>query len=370
MPLFHQETTIHASDNGLRVRHVELRGTNRDIGYCLGRMAVDRYTLHRQIAGDDPLRIRNQHKHQQQNYPEHYERMKGVAEAFGVSLDDGSCDCSGIVYQKREFGCSSVYFPGRTTASGAAMLGRNFDFPAAVVSEPYVFEVYPDQGYPSLYLCSFDLLGGVLDGINSEGLTVAVLADDESAGICPAEPNGGLHVGLHELQIMRYLLDRCRSVEEAKEALLSLKHSYGRIPVHYHIGDRSGPSFVWENSYTTNRYFILDGGDKPQAVTNFLLHRHPSADDLPDDQAAPHGMYKRYIALQRELTRQATYTDSEIKSILSCAHACHPDIYPFRTLWCSLYNTRDNRLDVSFYAGENPQGDTPLRTGEYRFQLK
>ena len=39
--------------------------------------------------------------------------------------------------------------------------------------------MHPDRGYASLAVYSYDLLSGVLDGINSEGLTVALLADDE-----------------------------------------------------------------------------------------------------------------------------------------------------------------------------------------------
>ncbi|MUT67446.1 C45 family peptidase [Paenibacillus sp. NEAU-GSW1] len=369
MTLFLKETMVHASDNGLTVRHIELQGNNHDIGYYIGRMALDRYTLLRQISGDDPIRIRNQHMYLKKNYPEHYERMEGIAEAFGVQLDEGSSDCSGIIYQKQSFGCSAVYFPNHTTATGAVMLSRNFDFPVTVVNEPYIFEVYPDKGYPSLYLCSFDLVSGVLDGINSEGLTVAVLADDESFITCPAEPNGGLHVGLHELQIMRYLLDRCRNVDEAKEALLSLKHSYAHIPLHYIIGDRNGQSFVWENSYTTNRYYMISGENKPQEVTNFLLHRYSSAVNLPDDPS-PHGMYQRFISLQNELNRKSHYTDEDMMHILSCAHACLPEAYPHRTLWHNLYNTRDCSMDISFYAAENTQGKNPLRTDYFRFKLK
>jgi penicillin V acylase-like amidase (Ntn superfamily) len=60
----------------------------------------------------------------------------------------------------------------------------------------------------------------VLDGINSEGLVVAILAEEESGNKVGREP--GDEAGMHELMGMRYLLDNCKNVEEAKEALLSL----------------------------------------------------------------------------------------------------------------------------------------------------
>ena len=41
-------------------------------------------------------------------------------------------------------------------------------------SSPYLFEIYPNEGYASMYLSVYGLLG--IDGNNSEGLTVALLA--------------------------------------------------------------------------------------------------------------------------------------------------------------------------------------------------
>ena len=41
-------------------------------------------------------------------------------------------------------------------------------------SRPYVVELYPDSGYATLAVVCFDLMG-VVDGINSEGLTIALL---------------------------------------------------------------------------------------------------------------------------------------------------------------------------------------------------
>jgi len=93
----------------------------------------------------------------------------------------------------------------------------------------------------------------------SEGLAVAILAEEESVNKVGREP--GDEVGLHELMGMRYLLDNCKNVEEAKETLLSLKHYYSFIPCHYIIGDRSGKYFIFEFSPSRNRSYIIDGGD-------------------------------------------------------------------------------------------------------------
>ena len=56
----------------------------------------------------------------------------------------------------------------------------------------------------------------MLDGINSEGLVVSILAEEESVERVGREPSS--EVGVHELMSMRYLLDNCKNVEESIRA--------------------------------------------------------------------------------------------------------------------------------------------------------
>src|SRR5439155_3757856 len=122
-----------------------------------------------------------------------HDRMRGVAAAFGKRFDDDAWNFGGLWYlAPPRPGCSVMYFPPNTTAGGTGVVSRNYDFTTGTLrgekppagelpatARPYVVEMYPDKGYPSLAVCSYDLLSGALDGINSEGLTVALLADDE-----------------------------------------------------------------------------------------------------------------------------------------------------------------------------------------------
>jgi hypothetical protein len=366
MALFVKERVVYSHNEHFTVRHVLLKGNNFDIGHHLGRMALRRYSNKIEINKEDPLRISCQNAYMKSHYMEHYDRMRGIAEAYGVGLCDQ--DCNDIMYQAASFGCSAVYFPNHTSANHAAMLSRNFDFPVGLANEPYIFEVYPDSGYPSMYLCCYDLASGVLDGINSEGLTVAIFADDESPLKYPVEPTGGRQVGLHELQIMRYLLDKCSNTEEAKETLLSLNQYYSIIPLHYLIGDRYGHSFVWEHSYTMNRHFIVEGNSKPQAVTNFLLHRYSQADPIPND-LDPFGMYQRYFSLQKGLNEGPIYTEQDMKRILANVSVSPQEAYLSRTLWHNLYNTSDGSMEIKFYAPEDPEKNGTNFTDYFRFQL-
>src|SRR5262249_12672645 len=168
-------------------------------------------------------------------------------------------------------------------------------------ARPYLVELHPDRGYASVAMVSYDLLSGVLDGMNSEGLTVALAMDDELFSKYPIEPTGGPAVGLGVLQTLRLLLDTCATVDEAKEALLQAKQYYEYVPVHYLVADRFGRSFVWEYSHAHNKEFIIEDPGRPLVMTNFSLNRHldknrpPSADQVRN-------VCKRYCLLTEELT--------------------------------------------------------------------
>ena len=175
-----------------------------------------------------------------------------------------------------------VHLPPQLTSTGTSVVSRDYDYSTGSISfgflppgmlhataRPYLLELHPDRGYASLAMVSYDLLSGVLDGINSEGLTVALAMDDELFSNYQLEPTIDSAVGLGVVQTLRLLLDTCATVEEAKDALLETKQYYEFIPVHYLIADRFGKSFVWEYSHAHNKEFIIENPDRPLVMTNF-----------------------------------------------------------------------------------------------------
>jgi hypothetical protein len=103
------------------------------------------------------------------------------------------------------------------------------------------------------------------------------------------EPHFGARgaVGLHELQVMRWLLDTCDSADQARQALLAVKQYYFMVPSDYIVAGRAGDSFVYENSTGRNVQHVIDGGGRPQIVTNFQSHRHPDLAAMPDGPPTP-----------------------------------------------------------------------------------
>ena len=262
-----QEDRVIAGGPGdsLEVRHLVLRGTNEQIGRALAEIAKERYGVRPEPA-NNPLQVRAQRKFLERNYPMLLDRMRGVAAAFGKSIEDDGWDFTALGFTDLKAACSIAHLPPSSTANGKSVVSRDYDFTTGALSfgflppgmlhptaRPYLLELHPDQGYASIAMVAYDLLSGVLDGINSEGLTVTLAMDDEIFSHLKTEPTRGAAVGLGELQTLRLLLDTCATVEEAKQALLQTKQYYQYVPIHYLIADRHGNAFVWEYSESHNK---------------------------------------------------------------------------------------------------------------------
>jgi hypothetical protein len=375
----------------LEAHHVVLKGSNEAIGRSLAQIARDRYHV-KPLASDDPLRTRTQRRYIQKNAPLHYERMRGVAAAFGKQVDDDRWNFAGLDYGHLSGGCSVIYFPPSVTADGHALVSRDYDFTTGTIrgtppkpgeqactSRPYVVEMYPERGYASVAVYSYDLLSGVLDGMNSEGLTVALLADDELSQKYPMEPAGWEGVGLGVLQTLRLLLDRCATTEEAKEVLLSTKQYYEIIPVHYLVADRHGKAFVWEYSQAHNREYIVENPGKPLVTTNFSLHRYLEGGKPPSSKGAAK-VCPRYCLLSEKLSNHSgPLTVDFIKTTHKLVDGTRsaPKDSPFapnRTLWHALYFPEQRSMQISFYLGdvadrEHPDKTRIVRSGYIDFKL-
>jgi hypothetical protein len=377
----------------LEVRRVVLKGSNEAIGHALALLAKERFGA-RPLPNPEPFRGRVQRRFIEKNYPILFQRMRGVAAAFGGKLDNDALNFSSLYYPTTPFtpGCSVVYLPPTVTATGTGLVSRNYDFttgsfggtrPKAgelpCTARPYILELHPEGGYSSVALVSYDLLSGVLDGMNSEGLTVALLADDELTSKFKMEPAGMDAVGLGVLQMQRLLLDTCATVEEAKEALLLTKQCYEAIPVHYLVADRHGKAFVWEYSQAHNREYIIENPGKPLVTTNFSLHRYLEGKS-PPSAAAAKKVCPRYSKLCEKLAGGAKLTPEFIKEMhrLVDATLTPPKDSPRaagRTLWHALYAPAEGKLWVSFYLRDEPAGkdsDRPriVRSDYLEYTLK
>jgi hypothetical protein len=239
--------------------------------------------------------------------------------------------------------------------------------------------MYPERGYASLAVYSYDMLSGVLDGINSEGLTVALLADDELSKRFRMEPAGWDAVGPGVVQVLRLLLDTCASVEEAKEALLTNKQYYEIGQVHYLVADRHGKAFVWEYSHAHNREYIVENPGKPLVTTNFSLHSYLEDGKPPSSKGAKKAC-PRYCTLTDKLSgRQDKLTVDQVKETHKLVDMTQtpPKASPWapsRTLWHALYSPEMRSMQISFYLRDEqdtkkPNAITIVRSPYRQFTL-
>jgi hypothetical protein len=376
-------------DKSLEVRHLVLKGTNEQIGKALAEIAKERYGT-RLDRAQDPVQARALRKFLQQNDPILLERMRGVAAAYGKSIDDDDWDFSALGFIDLKAGCSIAHLPPSSTANGKSVVSRDYDFTTGDLSyrpltpgklhptaRPYLLELHPDRGYASIAMVAYDFLSGVLDGINSEGLTVT-LALDATIYDNGMEPTKAPAVGLGELQTLRLLLDTCANVEEAKQTLMATKQYYQYVPVHYLIADRNGNAFVWEYSKVHNKEYIIESPGEPLVMTNFTLHEQLE-DGKPPSPEKARPVCKRYAYLREKLAT-ANLDDKVIRDFHKVCDAQASQLVdstraPERTFWHAFYYPEDRRVRVSYYLGEEPYADHPrlvktIRSDYVEFKLE
>jgi penicillin V acylase-like amidase (Ntn superfamily) len=376
--------------DSLEVRHLVLRGTNEQIGRALAEIAKQRYGVRLERARD-PLQVRAERTYLERNYPILLDRMRGVAAAFGKSIEDDAWDFATLGFIDLKAACSIAHLPPSSTADGKSVVSRDYDFTTGALSfgflppgmlhptsRPYLLELHPDQGYASIAMVAYDLLSGVLDGINSEGLTVTMAMDASLFKEAAWEPTRGPAVGLGELQTLRLLLDTCATVEEAKQTLMATKQYYQYVPIHYLIADRNGDAFVWEYSEYHNKEYVIESPGQPLVMTNFTLHKQLE-DGKPPSPDKARAVCKRYAYLREKLAT-GKFDDQAIRAVhqnvdAQMSQAANPSEPPERTFWHAFYHPEDRRVRLSYYLKDEPYPGEPrlvrpVRSDYLEFRLE
>ena len=351
----------------LTVRYLCLEGTNREIGAGLARAAR---AVHGDRAGPLPAGERAVQRARRrwyaQNYPIFSERMCGVADAFGLDPEREDVELGMLSTYGVPAGCSVVYYPGSGTKDGHGILSRHFDFPTLtytqlfgcepladerpLAADPWIVELHPDDGYASISIAIMDVLGA-MDGVNEAGLSVALLADNESPN---QEPSRVPQVGLSEQHVVRFLLDTCATVDEAKQALLMAKQYYWFVACHFVIADATGAAFVWEYSPGHNIEYIVE--DLPSTAgrtvcTNHLLHRREDDQRLPADSdvdGTAAFTYSRWTSLAHAVESGTVVDRDGIREQFRAVRFEAP-VPMARTFWHALYDVDEPGVEVSFF---------------------
>ena len=175
--------------------------------------------------------------------------------------------------------CFSAPLPG-----GRRVFGRNFDWDP---NPALVLLARPRDGYASVSLVDISYLGfsdarspfdapdGLkeawripFDGMNEKGFAVGMMAVDHAEG-----PQGTGKPRVGELGILRVLLDRAASVDEAIQLMGAHEVAFDTPPLHYLLADRTGDAAVVE--FVDGRLRVIRSGTPWMVSTNFLLAEVP-----------------------------------------------------------------------------------------------
>lgn len=204
----------------------------------------------------------------------------GAASDLDVAKFVGKALFKGFLYPRflgGSFGCSTL---SARNPKGGVMYGRNFDW---MECTSMVVKSKPERGYASVSTVNLDFLNlgteydpektvskiisaaalyAPMDGINEEGLCVAVLMIDDSA---VTEQDTG-KPDLTTTTAVRLLLDKAASVDEAVQLLGQYDmHSSAGMMLHLALSDKSGRSVAVE--YVNNEMSVVE----TPVVTNFYL---------------------------------------------------------------------------------------------------
>ncbi len=227
---------------------------------------------------------------------------------------------------------------------GSAVYGRNFDWQH---NPAMLLHTNPSNGYASISMVGISYLGFErkdekyktvegrqalltapmlpFDGMNEHGLTVGMAAVGETKiPNDPKKPNVG------SLQIIRLMLDRAKTVEEAITVFNQFNISkVGGPNIHYLIADENGKSAVIElKDGKTN---IMRGDKNWQSATNFYL----------TGQSKPLNQCHRFAKIHRLMSdKKGALTTGQTFNLLK-------NVSQKNTQWSVVYDMKNRTAHVA-----------------------
>lgn len=371
-----QNKLILKKDNNsyVEARHIIIKGTNEEIGKALGDIAKKDYNISRLIKYPDKTYADAIDIYMKNNYPALRDRAKGIARSYNVNYNDLFM-LNSLIYDAGPWnGCSSVYYPPAFTTTGAGILAHNMDYPLVSLNkllkmpsknEPnmftrnFIMELYPDKGYASIGVGTGDLLT-VVSGMNEKGL-IAILHTDNYT-LINTNPKPDFSGLIFPTQMLRYVLENCETVEEAKIAILNNKISLTFEPAHLLIADKSGKTVAVEINPRNIRIEFTGNNGKPQPFTNHPLYRFKDPASFPkytpfqqDNTFARFNLLRKLIGGKKQVnTDDIIYNQVQVAARWNNLGRGQANPIPNRTIWTDLYDQKNLTVKVRFFLKDGP----------------
>jgi predicted choloylglycine hydrolase len=263
-------------------------------------------------------------------FPQILDEIQGFSEGCRASYEASLGFMLTIGIKEKSAKCSVL----AATNGEHVIFGRNYDF-------FYKYKDYlescltaPDGGLASIG--HSDVFIGKEDGINEKMLAVAM------AFVNPARVKPGVNFPI----VVRYVLDRCRSVEEAFESLKEVRYSTTN---NYLLADPSGAMAVVEASPGRVEIRRPKRGEDFVACTNHF--NSPKMLEMEDIGQRDPDSVRRYVAMVGRAKRMNGHFGMQsAKRVLSddsdgvCSH--RPEV-GLGTLWSVVADLTEKRMSIS-----------------------
>ena len=260
--------------------------------------------------------------------PELIVEMRAFAEAAEINYDDfAALTIMAPLKQTAVPACTVFAVTGDRTDNGRLLFGRNYDF--YYEFDGFSFHTYPEGRYASFGNC--DIWIGREDGMNEAGLFVAITATMLQ----------GVQPGLTFWFLVRMILDRCATVDEALALIQEVPHAQSR---NFFLADKSGKAVVAEA--TMDGVAVREPENGLLVVTNHVVS--PAWQDKP--AWVPPDSHPRYDRLQalfgdgQKVSKDDVITALRDHDGLVCSHWPEGD---GGTLWSLVGSPGDRELEMA-----------------------
>jgi predicted choloylglycine hydrolase len=263
----------------------------------------------------------------QQFFPEILGEIQGFADACHASYDDLSAFLFCVGAFKVEPFCSVfAAFNGSDV-----VFGRNYDFYYSFAKYSESFLTCPKNGYFSMG--HSDVFVGREDGVNEKGLAVAMTGVMEKT----TKP------GVSFIFAVRYVLDKCATVEEALKALPRLHFSSAND---YLLADAGGNMAVVEASPEKVMVRTPEEGERFIVCTNhYVLPEMLKIENLKE---RPPDSVLRYTTIYGALQQHGGKIDAKTAQEILADHGgyvcSHIDSIKLGTIWSVVASLKQRQI--------------------------
>jgi len=261
-------------------------------------------------------------------FPEILDEVSGFADACQASYEDAL----GFVLGYGVFGGLTLACSAFASVNGSdVVFGRNYDYYYALGQQSRAYLTCPEGGLWNV--SQSDIFTGREGGVNERGLAIAISAVEETA----------IRPGMNFTLTVRYVLDKCGTVDEAVKVMSEMQHSTANS---FLLADRGANLAVVEAAPDRVRTRRPSEGERFIVCTNHYIH--PEMFEMENREKRCWDSEVRYNAIYSMLkSRQGYIGIAEAQAILSDHTGCvcfHDKENGLGTLWSVVATLKQQRV--------------------------